>query len=200
MFGVKGKARGIWISPAGGGPPYLIEKAEGFAPTWAVDGAHIHFQPGRQTEVWKYRLGSDDVPVRISPVTCDPSPSPDGKWIFCPNTATIASLDGKEETRKLSKEFMVTGTWSRDSASAYLLNAAEKQELLQFDIATGRSRAISTITPHLDVRGPHGGPTRMALSPDGLSVITTVLRHEGDIWILEGFATPLGFWERIRPW
>jgi len=196
LFGVQGRARGIWISPSGGGPPYLIEKAEGFAPTWAVDGAHIHFQPGQQAGVWKYRLGSDDTPIRITPVSCDPSPSPDGKWILCPSTATIASLDGKEETRKLSKEFMVTGTWSRDSAAVYLLNAAEKQELLQFDIATGRSRVLSTITPHLDVRGPHGGPTRMALSPDGKSVITTVRRDEGDIWLLEGFATPRSFWER----
>ena len=36
----------------------------------------------------------------------------------------------------------------------------------------------------------------MALTPDGKSVITTVRRHEGDVWILEGFATPRSFWER----
>ena len=197
LFGVKGKARGIWISPAGGGPPFQIEKAEGYAPTWAVDGAHIHFQPGAQAGIWKYRLGSDDAPVRIFTVACDPSPSPDGKWILCPSAATIISLDGKQETRKLSTEVMVTGTWSRDSASVYLINAAEKQELLQIDIATGRRRVLSAITPRLDVRGPHGGPTRMALAPDGKSVTTTVRRHEGDIWILEGFATPRSFWERL---
>jgi len=197
LFGAQGRTQGIWISPASGGPPAVIDKAEGFAPLWSRDGAFVIFNPPRKG-LWRYRLGSDEAPVQISARGCDPSPSPDGRWFLCPANMTIVSSDGKE-TRTLGKPAAVSGTWSKDSQSVFVLSAAEPQELSQIDIGSGRKKVISTFAQAVDVRGPFGGPTRMVLSPDGESLITTARQMEGDIWILEGFTPPRGLLDRIWP-
>jgi len=197
LIGAQGRTQGIWISPASGGPPAVIDKAEGFAPLWSRDGAFVIFNPPRKG-LWRYRLVSDEAPAPFSSSGCDPSPSPDGKWFLCPANMTIVSSDGKE-TRTLGKPAAVSGTWSKDSQSVFVLSAAEPQELSQIEIATGNKKVMSTFAEALDVRGPFGGPTRMVLSPDGESVITTVRQMEGDIWILEGFRPPRGLLDRIWP-
>jgi hypothetical protein len=69
------------------------------------------------------------------------------------------------------------------------------QQLVKLDVATGRVETISTLPNAYVITGPYGGPTRMALSPDGKSVYTTIREMEGDIWILEGFNPPHSSWE-----
>jgi len=123
---------------------------------------------------------------------------------LCPNsqagTMAIVSLETKE-SRVLTTEPMVTGTFSRDGASIYAVRRLEdRQELVQVDLATSRVHKLSTLPADFDIRGTQGGPTRMTLSPDGKSVFTTVRRNEGDIWLLEGFHAPRSFWERLWSW
>jgi len=64
----------------------------------------------------------------------------------------------------------------------------------------GRIQTLSILPRDFDIRGPYGGPTRLALAPDGKSVITTIRKNQGDIWILDGFNPPRSFWERLWPW
>lgn len=108
------------------------------------------------------------------------------------------STDGKE-TRGLGKESVATGAWSRDGASVYRLSTTEPEELFYVEIGTGRKRVLSTFPRAFYAREPHGGLTRMVLSPDGQSKIMTVRQMDGDIWILKGFNPPGSFRERIRP-
>lgn len=203
LFGLQGKRQGIWISPVTGGPPAIIEKAVGFAPVWSGDAASIIFNPPGNG-LQQYRIGSDEKPVQLYARPCDPAPSPDGKWILCPNSTdgmTMVSSDGKQ-TRTLNPERMLTAAWSKDSASVYAVRANDDIELIQVEVSNSRTRVLSKLPANFDIRGPFGGPTRMALSPDGKTLITTVRRVEGDIWILDGFEPPhslvdaLQFWKR----
>jgi len=201
LFGLQGKPQGIWISPASGGPPAVIEKAVGFAPIWSADGSSIFFNPPANG-LHKYRIGSDEQSTRIYPKQCDPAPSPDGKWILCPNSVdgmSLVSTDGSQ-TRVLTTERMATGTWSRDNTSIYAVRPGDQLELLQMEVSSGRTRVLSKLPQNFDIRGPFGGPTRIALAPDGKSLFTTVRRNEGDIWILDGFEPPPGVMDLIRFW
>jgi hypothetical protein len=41
---------------------------------------------------------------------------------------------------------------------------------------------------------------RMSLAADGKSLAVSVVEQDGDIWILDGFQAPRGWWERLFPW
>jgi len=208
LFGVQGHGQGVWISPVNGGPPAVVEQAAGYAPLWTSNGTAILVNPSSAAAnsarafgggIWRYRLGGSDTPEQIFPGTCDPAPSPDGKWMICPASQagmTLVSLETKE-ARVLSSERMATAAFSQDGGSIYAVRpAGDKPELVRVDVGSGRVQTLSTLPPDFAVGGPFGGPTRMVLSPDGKSLFTTVRRNEGDIWILEGFNPPRSFWER----
>ena len=204
VFGYKDRANTVWISPVSGGAPVEVDAAKGYSPVWVSNGAAILFRPAGSPEILRYRLGSSNPPELVFGGGCDPAVSPDGKWVLCPNsqagTMAIVSLETKE-SRVLTTEPMVTGTFSRDGASIYAVRRLEdRQELVQVDLATSRVHKLSTLPADFDIRGTQGGPTRMTLSPDGKSVFTTVRRNEGDIWLLEGFHAPRSFWERLWSW
>ncbi|SPE35655.1 putative Serine/threonine protein kinase [Candidatus Sulfopaludibacter sp. SbA6] len=201
LFGYQGRQQGVWISPVSGGTPAAVDQAVGYAPLWTSNGTAILFNPPRGG-IWRYRLGTSDAPEQVFDASCDPAASPNGKWIVCPASAglTIVSLESRE-ARVLTTERMVTAAFSKDSASIYAVRQADdKQELVEVDPATGRIQTLSTLPRDFDIRGPYGGPTRLALAPDGKSVITTIRKNEGDIWILDGFNPPRSFWERLWPW
>jgi hypothetical protein len=86
---------------------------------------------------------------------------------------------------------------SNDGARIYGVRVAGNQELVRIDAATGRTEVLNILSEPLDIRGPLGEPARLAISPDEKSAIVTVRRNEGDIWILEGFEAPRGFWKRL---
>jgi Tol biopolymer transport system component len=209
IFGVQGHENGVWISPVNGGAPVAVPQVEGYAPLWTANSASILVNASTGVPnsarafgggIWRFRLGGSDQPEQIYSGACDPALSPDGKWMLCPagqDGLTLVSLESKD-SRVLTSERMVTGAFSRDGSSIYAIRpASEKQELVRVDVATGTIQTISTLPLDFLIGGPYGGPTRLALAPDGKSVFTTVRKVEGDIWILDGFNPPRRFWDSL---
>jgi eukaryotic-like serine/threonine-protein kinase len=190
-----GRRRSLAISPVGGGIPTII--ADGYAPTWSLDGTTIAFlwvKPDGTIPLATLRVGSDDPPVEIVAQRGGlgaPEWSPNGLWIAVPSQrgVEIASPDGKEQRTIPGLPGGVV-VWSKDSKTIYQLMVQAPQPVLSaIDFATGAIRKIAdydlSFQPLLE--NANTGGVRLSLSPDGKSFVTAVATNQADLWILDGF-------------
>jgi hypothetical protein len=74
--------------------------------------------------------------------------------------------------------------WSRDGATLFALLGPAKA-LEAFDPAAGTSRALRGFEEGAVPDAPISPGMRLALAPDGRTLLTSLLRHRSDIWMLE---------------
>ncbi|MEO7837079.1 MAG: protein kinase [Acidimicrobiales bacterium] len=195
----------VWISAAAGGPAVQLAADESYQdwPTWSPDGNWIAFTTwteGRRG-LAKARVGSGESPVLIKEGIVYPSSprwSPRGDWITCetPEGFSLVSPDGRT-TRVLTEETWLAHAWSKDGSMLYAAGPTDdlRLRLVTIDVASARIRVVSgDLGPSPPTTDPLKG---FSLAPDGRSVLTSVLRLRGDLWLLEGFDRPRGFLARL---
>jgi Tol biopolymer transport system component len=203
----------IWISPANGGAPAKLtakETSGEFGAEWSPDGKWIAFNHAKPTfgGLVKVRVGAMDDPIRLRPGMCGnvaPAWSPDGNWIACGRGQGSSGLElvpaaGGEPTR-LGDQYEQVAVWSRDSDHLYVIRDTDsRRELGELTWRTGQFRRIVDVPSDFVIGLTMSWTGRLSLSNDGKSIVTTVERDAGDIWILDGLRPPRRWWERLlRP-
>jgi Tol biopolymer transport system component len=185
----------IWISTLAGGQAVRLSNDEGYqdSPTWSPDGAFIAFTSLRQGRWALVRVGTGggETPTTIKEGIIYPSNprwSPRGDWIVCerPEGFALVSPDG-QRVRVLAEETWLAHAWSLDGASLYAVRVSEslRLEVVVVDVATGSTK---TIVKDAGPAPPSSFPLRgLSVAPDGRSLLTSIYRLRGDLWLLEGF-------------
>jgi Tol biopolymer transport system component len=207
------KEEAVWISTLAGDPPVrLAQEPEGIyqrGPSWSPDGVWIAYystHAGKAT-IMKARVGSSDPPTALrNDVGIYPRWSPTGEWLACNGFGSgifLISPDGKIRRTLSSKEWMIHG-WSKDGKKIYGVRATEQRRLMlaSIDVQTAREYMVGDLGAY-PAAFTYGGLLAMipfrgySLAPDGKSFATSIFRARGDIWLLEGFGQPHGFWHRF---
>lgn len=146
---------------------------------------------GLQPQFVRRRIGSSEPPVVVknanAHVATLPQWSPTGEWIAYRSTdgLTIVSPDGQQR-QVLAPDRAPALAWSRDGRTLYAILLGKNSNSLQaFDVTTGRGRMLRHFAAGSTPAGPVTPSLRLAVSPDGRSLLTSVLRHRSDIWVLE---------------
>ena len=207
----------IWITPTAGGAPVRLTRstdAHESAPSWSPDGQWISFlaKDGGTPMLMRSRVGSTDAPQVIlrggaaesKTWCCVPQWSPTGDWIaFVANDGVrLVSPDGSHQ-RLLSSITPHALAWSRDGSQVYAISVENdrRSTVSSIDQITGAAKTIRRFDRDVVFATPQNPGLRASLSPDGASLLTTVLRTRSDIWMLEGFDQPQGILDRLHaPW
>ena len=188
-----GKGMSAWVAPMGGPPVRIGGAAEIWGATWSPDGREIASveMNGRQAQLVRRRIGSSEPPVVVKNANAHaatlPQWSPTGEWIAYRSTdgLTIVKPDGQQR-QVLAPYRPPALAWSRDGRTLYAILLGNNINSLQaFDVTTGRGRMLRQFAAGSTPAGPVTPSLRLAVSPDGRSLLTSVLRHRSDIWLLE---------------
>ncbi|HXI13642.1 MAG TPA: protein kinase [Thermoanaerobaculia bacterium] len=194
----------IWISNIAGGPPVpLNRRSDVFEdhPTWSPDGNWIAFtsqadQKSRRYVLRKVRLGVDEPPVLLQEgilAIGGTKWSPTGEWITCETVdgVLLVSPEGGQ-SRVISEESWFAHEWSKDGKTIYAVRSDEALHLIlaKVDVATGEETVLADLGPSPPADNPLLG---LSLAADGKSLLTSVPRLRGDLWLFEGFETPKPF-------
>ena len=88
--------------------------------------------------------------------------------------------------------------WSPDIRFIYAIrNEDGKRQLGRLDWQRGRFQSIVEIPTESVFATGLLGSIRLSLSADGRSLVTTLRKQIGDIWLLDGFAAPPTLWQRL---
>jgi len=201
-----------YVSSIGGGTPSpVIPGKNALNTVWSADGSSVMFgsfgasqKPDLQllpTGMYRYRLGSSESPVKLATSNCNASSSGSSR-ILCAGQKGMffMSFDEGKILQQVTSEAVWSAGLSKDEKTIYAIRQKEgRQDFIRVDATSGKIQVLYVFSEPLEFRGPLGGPTRLAVSPDEKSVVVTVRSNEGDIWILDGFEPPSSWWERLWP-
>jgi Tol biopolymer transport system component len=206
------KEEAVWISTLAGDPPVrLAQEPEGVyqrGPAWSPDGSWISYYSNRDGKftLMKARVGGSGPAIMLGKDLAYSRWSPHGEWIACDGEGVfLISPDGKIRRTLSERVWMIHG-WSKDGKKIYGIRATEQRRLIlaAIDVQTGTEAVVGDLGAYpaafaykdLVDRVPIRG---YSLAPDGKSFATSVFRAKGDIWLLEGFRRPGGFWRTWLP-
>jgi Tol biopolymer transport system component len=184
----------IWISAVAGGPAVQLLTDDSYqdAPSWSPDGRWVAFifRRGAQWGLAKVQVGGG-APILIKEGVVYPSKprwSPTGEWITADTREgfSLVASDGTA-TRVLSDEVPLAHGWTRDGRRLYAVRPGDggRLQLVSIEVPSG---AEAVVTADLGPSPPSDDPLRgFSLAPDARSFLTSILRLEGDVWLLEGF-------------
>jgi eukaryotic-like serine/threonine-protein kinase len=187
-----GKTSTAWIAPIGGQPVRIgSDDQELWGGTWSPDGREIATieTTGGQDNLVRRRVGSSEKPVIVAGANPHgamlPQWSPTGEWIAyrTGNTLAVISPDGQRR-REIAARRPAAAAWSSDGATLFALFGAEKT-LEAFDLTKGPSRVLRRFEDDAVPDAPVTPGLRLGLAPDGRTLLTSLLRHRSDIWMLE---------------
>jgi Tol biopolymer transport system component len=194
----------IWISAVAGGPAVQLALDDSYqdAPTWSPDGNWIAYalSRGGRRALSKVRVGAGEPPLVLKDGIVYPSNpkwSPNGALITCetPDGFSVVSSDGKQ-ARVLAEEAPLAHAWAPDSRSLYAVRGEDlRLQLVSIDVASGRE---ALIVKDLGQVPPSSDPLLgLSLAPDAKSLLTSIVRLRGDVWLLSGFEPrPQRLWPR----
>ena len=188
----------IWVTNITGGNVVRLVSSQYLAdgPSWSADENWIAFYSYSTQGLAKVRVGSGSKPETIKEglTSYIPRWSPNGEWITCVSAdgLSLISPDGKKQ-RFISKGTWGPHTWSADSSILYALQRqGDHVVLTSIDLKTLESKRIA------DLGSSKGDYFGLSLSPDGKSLASSLLNYQINIWMMEGFDQPAGFFARFR--
>ncbi len=197
----------VWIAPLSGGSPAPLGNytGEAFGPAWSPDGKWMASNWSESdwppTRLVKIRIGGSDTPIVLADRACEfiPSWSPDGERILCSRDGVLYTIPADGGTAGfLGKEYEPIAAWSRDPRYIYAIrNTRGKRQLGKLAWREGAFQPILDVPKDWFINANSLGQVRLSLSPDGKSLATTVSRHTGVIWILNGLQAPPSLFERL---
>ena len=163
------------------------------APSVSPDGQRVLFARilRGQIESWIAPM-SGGTPVRAvqSRSAMMPAWSPDGRWIAHDHPDGVSLIGPEDRTRRV----LAANTrpraiaWSGDARTLYgLVNDVEGSRIVAIDVASGAVRLVRRLPDDLIVLTPVSPALQMTLDAAGTKLLTTVLRSQSDIWMMEGF-------------
>jgi Tol biopolymer transport system component len=197
----------VWTSAVAGGPAVqlILDDSYQDSPTWSPDGNWIAYalSRGGRRALMKVRVGAGEAPLVLKEGIVYPSNpkwSPNGALVTCetPEGFSVISADGKQ-ARTLVEEAPLAHAWSTDSRSIYAIRGDDlRLQLVSIDVASGRETALRTdLGPVPPSSAPLAG---LSLAPDGRSLLTSIVRLRGDVWLLSGFEQrPNRLFARLLP-
>ena len=199
----------IWYSTLAGGTPVplLPETHDTYQgpPSWSPDGQWLAFAEWdtRSWNLLKVRVGGapDVVTLRTDGIAnAAPHWSPRGDWISWETAGgllIVPASDGRGEKR-LGAGGWLAHTWSSDGTRIYGIRQTDdlRLALLEVDIRTGQERTLADVGPAPPVNNQVKG---LSVGRDGRTVVTSLARLRGDLWLLEGIRRPEGILERLWP-
>jgi hypothetical protein len=102
-----------------------------------------------------------------------------------PEGFSVVSADGKQ-ARTLTEEAPLAHAWSADSRRIYAIRGDDlRLRLVAIDVGSGRETSVNEdLGPVPPSSSPLAG---LSLAPDGRSLLTSIVRLRGDVWLLSGF-------------
>jgi Tol biopolymer transport system component len=205
---VRGGTTSIWIAPVSGGAAVRLLNSERpqRAPTWSPDDnwiAYLSASGGADT-LLKRRIGASgesEILKSALHLSGEPRWSPDGQWVLYGNRGEmrVVSADGKVD-RLLSRNNWLSRVWSKDGKLIYGVRFIDRRySIMAFDTRTNSERELFKL-------GTSSEPVRLgsprliasgdiALHPHGRSLLATLAKSKGDIWLLEGFWQRAGIFQ-----
>ncbi len=193
----------VWYSAVAGGKasPLLpiAHVAYQGAPSWSPDSQWIAFAEWTDDK-WrlvKVRVGSDErAELRTDGVpNATPKWSPAGDWITWESAQgfMLVSADGTRQ-RVLSTDQWHAHTWSRDGSEIVGIRETDDYRL-SVEALEARPNGRTRVLADLGAAPPANNPVKgLSLSADGRTLVTSLLRLRGDLWLVKGLHL------RERPW
>jgi Tol biopolymer transport system component len=197
-----GTSARLWISAVTGGTPIQLtnDTAVEMPGSWSPDGTwfvYLSVKDG-QARLMKVKTTGQATPVPLNATSRGrsvPSWSPSGDWIL--DTDTLITPDGST-SRSFADHRSPNYAFSQDGKLLYgLRRDKDRQVLFTVDVATGAEKVLGETTSDF-VPGSNLSPSiRLSLAPDGKSFVYGSSRFKTNLWMLEGFATRPGFFQRL---
>jgi Tol biopolymer transport system component len=201
-FSRSGADEAIWVSTVTGDPPVRLAREPGDAfqrgPAWSPDGNQIAYfstRKGRDV-LMRARVGGFEPPdVVAEDAGSWPRWSPNGQWIATLNARggglILISPDGKVRKSVGTGEWLLHG-WTGEGSTITGIKKTTKRTLAIAAVEV-KSGTETTVAPLMALPAaftyagsPGAEPMRgFALSADGRSFRTSVIRATGDIWLMQ---------------
>jgi Tol biopolymer transport system component len=193
----------VWISNLawGGEVPLERETTDQHGCAWSPDGQWIAYTRflGGQWEVAKAPSGGAGKPVHLAEGGYHVSQidwSPSGEWIAFtdPNGLHLVSADGRARRRIGNVPPSAFG-FSKDGSKVYLVRRAPNRawELAAISVGNGVTAKVFDLNLPSDIE-----VVGFSLHPDGNRFATAISTAKHDVWILEGFQQPAGWFGWLR--
>ena len=204
-----GRGSRAWISSVAGGPalavggdPHSAENVAFESLTWSPDASTLAFVQhfAGRLRLAKLRLGVDSQPVPLlNDITLPIARwSPTGQWITAStaNGFFLVSPDGATK-RKISDGRWLVHTWAADGMS---ILGVRLDDDLHLQLSRLGIDGNEHVMADLGISSPSTAPLDgFSLSPDGKTLLTSLLKVKGDLWLLEGFEEPQPpWWKPLR--
>ena len=198
----------ILVATAAGATPPIEFRPGGHsfhdAPSWSPDANWLAAAvgvAGGEVHLVKARVGdaSDRLTLSRNVLAFSrPEWSPDGRQVLFMSNDGLSIVDANGGApRVISEEAWLAHTWSSDARTIYGLREGTVDRhfmLAAIDVATGREQVIN---PDLGVIPPANQPIRGLTRLGRHALVTSIARARSDIWMLDGFARPVGLWARV---
>jgi WD40 repeat protein len=184
----------IWVVPAAGGTPVRLDPGSTAqsAHSWSPDGNWIAYscRRGSSLEIAKISSGGGGTAVTLKSGLKSPTPivwSPTGDWISYVDADGVHLMNAAGGShRLLTADPALYWEFAKDGKSLHVIrnSTSRRLELVTYDVGTGQRKTTRT----LDL--PMGRVSGLSLHPDGRRFLTSVIRFEYDIWLIEGLLRP----------
>lgn len=116
--------------------------------------------------------------------------SPDGRWLAHDHPDGLSLVGSEDGTRRLlaANTRLRAIAWGGDGRTIYgLVIEAAGSRIVGIDAGSGAVRVVRQLPDDLIIVSPVSPSLQLSLDATGTKLMTTVLRSQSDIWMMEGF-------------